>query len=264
MKIIDSHCHLDGFFKTGELKDVLLRASEAGVQYLIAIGTGSEDWGVNADLAKNFAQVFYTVGLHPLNIPKYTCTDLENEIERFIVKDGNPPCAIGEIGLDYHYIQDGDDRVQILNIQQEIFYRQLMLAKKYDLPVSIHSRDAFDDTFKVLINSGINSKKVLFHCFGYSVDEMKKLMDFGAYVSFSGSVTYKNASAIREALTIADRNHVLLETDCPYLAPVPFRGKPNEPAFIRETAKFVENFLQDEHFLDQVFENTVNFFGMKI
>lgn len=259
-KMIDSHCHLDGFLKEGTLTDTLKRAASVGVVHFVAIGTGVDDWKINADLAKQFDQIDYTIGLHPLNV---TDGNEELKFEQFF-SDSVVPCAIGEIGLDYHSLPGDESREDVINKQKDVFQKQLIFAKNHDLPVAIHSREAFDDTFEILVNSGIKGEKMLFHCFGYSPREMAILSDFGAYVSFSGNVTYKNASPIREALKIANKNRVLIETDCPYLAPMPFRGKPNKPEFIEEVAQFITNFLQDENFCDRAFENTVRFYGLKL
>lgn len=256
--IIDSHCHLDGFFKSGQLDDVLSRAADVGVCHFVTIGTNSEECLINADLAKKFDQIDYTIGIHPLNVDA-----IKPDFEQFFLNK-NMPCAIGEIGLDYHYLPDSDDRIEIIEKQKDIFREQLECAKLHDLPVTIHSRDAFDDTFEILVNSGIKGNEILFHCFSYSPREMEILMNFGTYVSFAGNVTYKNASSIREALKLANKDRVLLETDCPYLAPIPFRGKPNEPAFIQKTAEFISDFLGDDKFIDRAFENTVRFFELRL
>ncbi len=258
MQLIDTHCHLASFVNTGEIDNILLRASVDDVKYFIVIGTNLTDWEVNAKLVEHYNNIAYTIGLHPA----YACSNISLNFDSFMVNK-HTICAIGEIGLDYHFLSDDLNRDKIVSAQKRVFYEQLKFAKIHDFPVVIHSRDAFDDTFEILLNSGINGDKILFHCFAYSDYEMNILKEFGTYVSFSGIVTYKNASSIREALKIADRSKILLETDCPYLAPVPFRGKQNEPAFIRQTAEFVRNFLNDETLLDQIFDNSVRFFGLK-
>lgn len=259
MKLIDSHCHLKDFIEAGEIDGILARASDAGVKHLVVIGTNTEDWNINASLARDYENIDYTVGIHPIYAINNCCLDFEN----FILSK-NPPKAIGEIGLDYHFLSNDKNQDEVIFWQKQMFCKQLEIAKKYDLPVAIHSRDAFEDTFNLLISSEIQSDKILFHCYGYSEKEMLLINEFGAYVSFSGIVTYKNASSLRKALKIANKDKLLIETDCPCIAPVPFRGKQNEPAFIFATAEFVADFLKNAHIIDNIFENTICFFDLKI
>jgi TatD DNase family protein len=130
----------------------------------------------------------------------------------------------------------------------------------------LHSREAFDDTFALVEESGMDGTKILLHCYGYGIEEMRIINEFGAYVSFSGTITYKNAQTLREALSIANKDRLLIETDCLYLAPVPHRGKRNEPSFLAHTARFIEEFFTGEcgGILDKIFANTVRFFRLKI
>lgn len=257
MKLIDSHCHLDGFLKNDNIDIVLERARFNGIRHFISIGTNLEDCKENTILSKMYNDIDYTVGIHPTYATEVKDVNLDEffSIEKI-------PCAIGEIGLDYHFLPNDDSKHGIIDAQKDLFIRQLDFAAKNNLPVVVHSRDAFDDTFDILINSGISGDKILFHCFAYSEKEMLILKEVGVYVSFSGIVTYKSASAVRDALKIADLSKVLLETDCPYLSPVPYRGKENEPAFISATAEFVANFLENKNVLDQIFDNTVRFFSI--
>ncbi|MDR0595581.1 MAG: TatD family hydrolase [Puniceicoccales bacterium] len=259
MKLIDSHCHLDDFYNDGELEKVLTRASEANVKHFVAIGTSPQDFEINFSLAKNFSNIDYTVGVHPLfhgeSVPNF---------ETYLTAN-KTPVAIGEIGLDYHSLL-ADSRDEIVAAQKSLFVAQLSAAKKCGLPVALHSREAFADTLALVAESGISGDKILFHCYGYGVEEMRAINELGAYVSFSGTITYKNAHVLREALRIANKDRLLIETDCPYLAPVPHRGEVNEPSFLVHTARFIEEFFSNDcaGILDKIFDNTVQFFHLKI
>jgi TatD DNase family protein len=249
---------LDDFHESGELEAVLARARGASVGHLVVIGTSPHDLEVNCQLAKNFSGIDYTVGVHPLHH--------ESPVPNFepYFKSDKPPVAIGEIGLDYHNLPANSEDVAIA-AQRELFLAQLEIAKRCGLPVVLHSRDAFRDTLAMVKESGVSGDKVLFHCYGYGAEEMRTIGKFGAWVSFSGTVTYKNSQALREALRIVDRDRLLIETDCPFLAPVPHRGERNEPAFLIHTARFIENFFANgEDILDEIFANTVRFFRLKV
>lgn len=259
MKLIDSHCHLDDFYKSGELEAVLVRAGDASVEHLVVIGTSPQDLEINYQLAKKFNGIDYTVGVHPL----YHESPMPN-LEYYFSLD-KPPVAIGEIGLDYHNLPS-DSRDAAIAAQKKLFAAQLEIASRCALPVVLHSRDAFADTLALAKEFGINGDKTLFHCYGYGVEEMRAIDKSGACVSFSGTITYKNAQALREALRAVDKDRLLIETDCPFLAPIPHRGKRNEPAFLIHTARFVESFFADDcgDILDKIFANTIRFFRLKI
>ncbi|MDR3274277.1 MAG: TatD family hydrolase [Puniceicoccales bacterium] len=259
MKLIDSHCHLDDFYNNGELEAVLARANGAMVEHLVVIGTSSRDLEINHRLAENFTSIDYTVGVHPL----YHGDPIPDFGPYFTAS--KPPVAIGEIGLDYHSLPP-DSRDEVIAAQKKLFVSQLQIAKKCDLPVALHSREAFDDTFALVEESGIDGDRILFHCYGYGTEEMRTINEFGAWVSFSGTITYKNSQALRGALSIVEKDRLLIETDCPYLAPVPYRGKKNEPSFLMHTARFIEEFFTDEcgDILGKIFANTVRFFRLKI
>jgi TatD DNase family protein len=259
MKLIDSHCHLDDFHKDGELEAVLARANDAFVEHFVVIGTSPQDLEINYQLAKKFNGIDYTVGVHPLyhesSIP---------DLEHYFSLD-KPPVAIGEIGLDYHNLP-ADSREMVIAAQKKLFAAQLEIAGRCALPVVLHSRDAFSDTLALVKEFGIGGTRTLFHCYGYGAEEMRAIDKFGAYVSFSGTITYKNAQVLRDALRVVDKDRLLIETDCPFLAPIPHRGERNEPALLIYTARFVESFFAGDcgDILDKIFANTVRFFHLKI
>lgn len=236
MELIDSHCHLETFQDKGELPAVLERAADAGVQRMIAVGTSPEDWVPYREIhAEHSGKVDYTVGLHPC----YVDEDWEaavSQISTFFMPP-NAPVAIGELGLDYfHLPKDPVQAGETILLQEEAMRQQLMLADGLDCPIIIHSRDCFTECLKLIDESGIDWARVVFHCFSYGPEEMQQLKERGGRGSFTGIVTYKSADKVREALRVQGIKGLMLETDCPYLAPEPLRGKPNEPAYLAHIA----------------------------
>lgn len=226
---IDIHCHLDRL--EGGPEAALRLAQENGVGRIITIGTEPEDLQVVLDLAKKFKnEVFCTLGIHPHEGVKYT-----QAIGDFILKHAVEPevVAVGEIGLDYYYNQSPKKE------QLDAFEAQLVIAEKLNLPVEIHTRDADEDTVDMLkkFNGRVNG---VIHCFTGTEWLARQCLDLGYNISISGIVTFKNAQSIRDTvknLVPMDRLHV--ETDAPFLSPVPVRGKPNTSAYMVHTAKFV-------------------------
>jgi TatD DNase family protein len=260
MEIIDSHCHLDDFFYEGKIDEVLANAQHASITKMIAVGTHPKDWEFYAEFVRNHKNVFYTVGLHPLVAENME--EVEG-LQNFLGKEIKP-VAIGEIGLDYHRLpHEQQAKNENVEFQKHIFSKQLKLAKANNLPVVIHSRQAFDDTFDILINSSIPGNRVLFHCYGYGIPEMEKLKSFGAFISFAGTLTFRKEQI--EPLKVASLDKLLIETDCPFLTPEPHRPKRNEPAFIRATARFAANVLNmsENDFCQLTYQNTEKFFLLK-
>lgn len=229
MQFVDSHCHLDDEKFQPDRGDVIQRARDAGLQYMLAIGTGDgpPDLGVALRLAEQYSFVYATAGVHPNDAPKsnpQTLTDLrELAAHPKIV-------AIGEIGLDYHWGVPPD-------IQLPLFRQQLDLAAELRKPVVIHTRDAWADTLDVLrafwAPTGL---PCIMHCFTGNAEQAKQCLDLGFFLSFGGVATFPKSAEIREAARITPADRLLIETDAPYLAPAPHRGKRNEPAFVVHTA----------------------------
>lgn len=239
MHLIDTHTHLDGFARRGELPAVLGRAREAGVTSMISIGTDSEDWALIRDLAlAHPGVVHFTVGLHPCSVRENWAAEVA-QIEAFWV-DGKKPVALGECGLDrFHLPKDDPARAeQIFAWQQAAFALQLEIAQRLGCPLVVHSRGAFTETVAMIDASGVDWTRVVFHCFSEGPEEMAELVKRGAFGSFTGVLTYKNAENVRAAALAQGLDRLMLETDAPYLTPVPHRGKPNEPAFMRHTADY--------------------------
>ena len=264
MGLIDTHTHLDTFARRGELPAILQRAQAAGVESMVAIGTDADDWSLYRDLARQHpGLVHYAAGLHP-------CSVDANWAERFVQlekfwQDAPPPVAVGEIGFDrYHLPKDPAEAARVLSWQREAFAAGLALARRLDCPVVIHSREAFRECVVMIDASGVDWRKVVFHCFSEGPGEMEELNKRGGRGSFTGIITYKNAHAIRAATLAQGLDRLMLETDAPYLTPMPHRGKPNEPAFVRHTAEFCAQLFQIgyDRLAEITARNARTFFGL--
>lgn len=269
MVLIDTHTHLDSFARRGELPDVLLRAREAGVGQMIAIGTDADDWPLYRELAQtNPGFVHYAAGLHPCNVGEDWSHGIA-QLEAFWSGEKSAvtpaPVALGEIGLDrYHLPKDTAEAERIFAWQQAAFVAQLALAKRLDCPVVIHSRDAFAECVGMIDGSGVDWRKVVFHCFTEGPREIARLTERGGQGSFTGVITYKNAENVRAAALAQGLERLMIETDAPYLTPMPHRGKPNEPAHLRHTAEFCAGIfgVAQEHLAAVTTANARRFFGI--
>jgi TatD DNase family protein len=230
--LIDSHCHLDDKQFDPDRADVITRARESGVERMMAIGTGNgpPDLEAALRLARQYDFIYATVGVHPHDAAKATPeTFAAMEALAAEATAKSKVLAIGEIGLDYHY--DFSPR----DIQRDVFLAQLKLAGRAGKPIVIHTREAWDDTLALLREHW--SGGGIIHCFTGGPVEARQALDLGFHLSFGGVITFPKAEALREAARMVPEDRLLIETDAPYLAPVPKRGKRNEPAFIVETAR---------------------------
>ncbi len=230
--IIDTHCHIAFKDFDADREDVLQRAWDAGLEAIVMIGAGSEIAGnqKNLEMTAPDSRLFATIGVHPHDADKLT-SDVIAEFEKLAKHER--VVGIGEIGLDYHY--DHAPR----NTQQEAFRRQLELARHVGLPVSIHSRDADGDTFAVLQEFWEDLPGGVMHCFGGTVEQARSYFDMGFWISVSGIVTFKKSEQLQAVVRDCPVEHLLIETDAPYLAPIPYRGKRNEPAYVAEVVKAI-------------------------
>jgi len=264
MTLIDSHCHLQGFQNKGELNAVLQRAAAAGVEQFITVGTSMKDWVPYRELsAAHAGKIHYTVGLHPCYVDA-EWNDSVSQLSTFFIPP-QMPVAFGEIGLDYfHLPKDAVEAGELMLHQEAAFRQQLSIASEQDLPVIIHSRNAFEDTFRMIDESPVDWSKIVFHCFSYGPEEMGQILARGGRGSFTGIITYKNAPEVREALRLQGIDKLMLETDCPYLTPEPHRGKPNEPAFVQHVAQRAADALAlpIEELAERTFQNTCTFFNL--
>ena len=226
---IDTHCHLEDENFSEDRAQVLEHAKIAGVERIINFGSTLKSSIAVMELAKNFPELYAGVGIHPEEIDDFdekTCARLaELAAEKKVI-------AIGEIGLDYHWEKYSQRRL----IQQKIFIEQLDLARQLNLPVCIHDRDAHGDTLKILQMEGKNLRGVL-HCYSGSLETAREVWKLGYFIGVDGPLTFKNSAKLPEVVKAAPREMILIETDAPYLAPTPYRGKRNEPAYVVEVAK---------------------------
>ncbi len=239
MELIDTHTHLEGFEKRGETAAVLARAAAAGVTRMVTIGTASDDWSLYRGLAERHpGVVYYTAGLHPCSVDERWSEEVA-QLEAFWRGEGVLPVALGECGLDrFHLPKDDPARAErIFTWQRAAFAAQLELAARLGCPLVVHSRGAFAESVEMIEASGVPWSRVVFHCFTEGPAEMGELARRGGRGSFTGVVTYKNAEPVRSALVAQRIDRLMLETDAPYLTPVPHRGKENEPAYMRLTAE---------------------------
>ena len=231
--LIDSHCHLNFPDLAQRLPEVLANMAEAGVDKAIAISVSRQSFEEVHTIAQNHPNIYATVGIHP-DDPEAEEFSLEELLERA----ARPKVVgIGETGLDYHWCK-GD-----LAWQHQRFALHIEAANRSGLPLVVHTRDAAEDTMRLLREHQAHAGVI--HCFTEDVNTAKLALDLGFYISFSGIVTFKNATAIQEAARYVPLDRLLVETDAPYLAPVPKRGKPNEPAYVRHTAAFVAQLRGD-------------------
>ena len=228
MTFTDSHCHLDHEKFAGDLDAVLHRAADAGVTRMLCIGTGDGPPELDRAirLADRYPQVLATVGVHPHEAAKVT-PQTYDDLRRLA---RHPKVvAYGEIGLDYHY--EYSPRA----IQREVFIRQLELARELALPIIIHTREAWDDTMSVLADNW--SGQGILHCFTGDAAQAQQALAQGFHLAYGGVLTFRTAENVREAARVTPDDRLLIETDAPFLAPIPYRGKRNEPAMMVQTLK---------------------------
>jgi TatD DNase family protein len=262
MILVDSHCHIDGEQFDADREQVIENARLAGVSAMLNIGTGSpkEDSFEKTDkLTKDYDFVYGSVGIHPHDAIEYD-EIVENRLVN-LIKNNPKLIAWGEIGLDFYYDYSPRD------VQIKVFRRQINVARELDLPIIIHSRDADNLTVEVLTEEcNYKGFRGIMHCFGGTPEMAKALMDIGFMISFAGNVTFKKAENLRDSARVVPLNKLLIETDCPYLTPVPFRGKRNEPSFVAHTAKFLAEFygIETETLANQTTQNFYNFFNLNL
>ena len=228
--ITDSHCHLDYSSLYNQLDDVVRRAEYNQVKYLLTICTTLESFEKIKIIVEKYKNIYGTFGIHPHESEKYENIDskfifeLKNKYKKII--------GIGETGLDFYY--NHSDK----KIQKKSFAEHISAASQLNIPVIVHSRNAETDTYEIIKSEKKNSNlKVLIHCFTGSKDFAKKLIDINCYISVSGIITFKNSMELADTVSSIPIENLLVETDSPYLAPIPYRGKPNEPSYIVYTVE---------------------------
>lgn len=257
MQLIDSHVHINFEAFQPDLEAVRQRWREAGVAYLVHSCVEPAEFASIQAIAQQFPELFFAVGLHPLDANQWT-EAVANEIASLARSDPKV-VAIGETGLDFY---KADNQA----IQETAFVTQLSLAREMDLPVIIHCRDAAARMRNLLQEIWEHSGPVrgVMHCWGGTPEETQWFLDLGFYISFSGIVTFKNAVQIQESARLVPADRLLIETDCPFLAPVPKRGKRNEPAYVRYVAEQVAQLrgVSLEAIAAQTTENACKLFSL--
>ena len=254
--LIDTHCHLHFDAFDPDREKVIERAHEYGLKYLVNVGTNPVTNQAAFDLAKSHEGIFHTAGLHP-----HHSNEISEEgfaaLKEFVIQ--SKPYAIGEIGLDYFKSLADPD------IQKDIFAKMLRLAMEVNLPVIVHSRNAFEDTLKIIKEETGGRVKGVMHCFSYDETALKELLDLGFLVSFTCNLTFKNAGSLLDVAKIAPLERLMLETDSPYLAPQIYRGKRNEPSCLVHLAQFFseQRGIAQEELERVTTETAINFFGLK-
>lgn len=249
--LVDSHCHLDFPDLANRMPDVLLRMQENQVGLAVCIGVNLENFPQVLALAEQHEQLYATVGVHP----EYTDVEEPDE-ERLLALAAHPKViAIGETGLDYYWQKDQPEW------QRDRFRTHIRAAKRCGKPLVVHTRDSAADTLRVLKEEGADAVGGVMHCFTENWDIARLALDLGFYLSFSGIVTFKNAAIVKEVAQKCPLDRLLVETDSPYLAPVPYRGKPNEPAYVRYVAEEIAKLRSVS--IDEVHQATTdNFFSL--
>lgn len=231
MYLVDSHCHLDALDYQGlhtDLQSVLDAAKQRDVAACLAVSTTLPGFKSLKEMVAGHPEVYLSCGVHPLNLD-----EVYKQEELLSLASDNRVVALGETGLDYFYQKDN------LPLQQSCFRQHIQVGRELNKPVIVHTRDARADTLSILREEKADECGGVLHCFTEDCDTAKQLLDIGFYISFSGIVTFRNADALREVARYVPLDRMLVETDSPYLAPVPHRGKENQPAYVRDVAEYL-------------------------
>lgn len=247
--LIDTHCHLNDEQLENDTKDIIERAKEHNVKKLVCVGASLSSSVKAVEIANEYDNVFAVIGVHPDDANTFN-DDILDKLKE-LAKNNKKVVAIGEIGLDYHFVQDNKEA------QKQCFIKQIELANELDLPIVIHTRDAMGDTLDIVRKYKDKIKKGgIFHCFHGSKEVLCEINKMGFYVSYGGAITFNNANSLREIVKQTPLDKILTETDCPYMAPVPLRGTINEPKnidLIFEKMCEIKNISKNE--LEKIIEN---------
>lgn len=222
--IFDTHTHLNTEQFQADIPETIARATDLGVTEMAVVGFDTPTIAKSLALSQKYDHIYSIIGWHPTEAGSYT-----NEIEQDLREKLTGPkvVGLGEIGLDYYWMEDPKE------VQESVFRRQIALAKEVNLPISIHTRDAMEDTYRILKEEGVPARGGIMHSFSGDATWAEKFLALGMHLSFSGVVTFKKATDVQAAAQIVPLDRLLVETDAPYLAPVPYRGKRNEPGYTR-------------------------------
>ena len=256
MRIIDTHCHLNDETLYKDLDNVISRAQSAGVEKMVVIGWDKASSELAIKIAEQYDFVYAVIGFHPENI-----FDINEEVlyETLNLCKHPKVVGIGEIGLDYHWSKEPEKR----ELQKKYFIKQIDFANKVGLPISIHNRDAFADTLTILkehkpLHGGV------MHCYSGSVENINDIINLGLYIGLGGPITFKNAKTPKEVAAEVPLEKLVVETDCPYLAPHPLRGTVNEPANISLIVDAIAEArdMSKKHLLDVLYQNSCKLFNL--
>lgn len=254
--LIDTHAHLNAIQYQEDLEEVIERAQSEGVEIIVVVGFDRETITRAIELADTYEFIYATVGWHPVD-----AIDMTDEDLKWIEELCSHPkvVALGEMGLDYYWDKSPKE------IQKEVFRKQIALAKKVKLPIIIHNREATADIIEILEEENASEVGGIMHCFTGSVEVAKQCMDMNFYISFGGPVTFKNAKKPKEVAAEIPLDRLLIETDCPYLTPHPFRGKRNEPSYVKYVAEQIAELkgVTFEEIALKTSDNAKRFFGIK-
>lgn len=226
--IFDSHTHLNAEQFNDDIPETIERAKELGVTKMAVVGFDTPTIEKSLQLSHDYSNIYSIIGWHPTEAGSYT-KDIEKKLQEQLTMP--KVVALGEIGLDYYWMEDPKE------VQAEVFRRQIAIAKEMNLLISIHTREALADTYQILKEEDIRDIGGIMHSFSGDFEWAKRFLDLGMHISFSGVVTFKKAQDVQEAATHVPLDRLLVETDAPYLAPVPYRGKRNEPGYTRYTVE---------------------------
>ncbi|NEU32531.1 TatD family hydrolase [bacterium LRH843] len=253
--LFDTHVHLNAGQFNEDLEEVIARASGAGVTNMVVVGFDEETITRALELVERYDGLYAAVGWHPVD-----AVDMKDEHLTWLEELASHPkvVALGEMGLDYHWDKSPKE------IQKEVFRKQIRLAKKVKLPIIIHNREADQDVVTILKEENASEVGGIMHCFGGSVETANQCIDMNFYISLGGPVTFKNAKRPKEVAKAVSIDRLLIETDCPYLAPDPYRGKRNEPSYVKLVAKQIAELrgISYEELAAKTTENAKKLFGI--
>ena len=255
--LIDSHAHLEMPEFKGDLEEVIQRAKASGVACIFTVGTERKDWKRALHIANSHPSIYAILGVHPHNAKEI---DDQTYSELRVLCQGEKVKAYGEIGLDFFR------NLSPPEIQRKRFREQIVLAKELRLPIVIHDRDAHQETEEILMSEKAGEYGGIIHCFSGNYEMAKKCLDMGFHISVPGSITFKNAERFQDIVKRLPLESILVETDAPYLSPVPFRGKRNEPSYVRYTAEKIAEIkkISFEEVAEVTSENALRVFRLKL
>lgn len=254
--IFDSHTHLNAEQFNEDIPETVEKAKELGVTKMAVVGFDRETIEKSLELNQQYPGIYSIIGWHPTEAGSYTA-----EVEKQIQEQLTLPkvVALGEIGLDYYWMEDPKD------VQEKVFRRQIAIAREMNFPISVHTRDALEDTYKILKDEKIQNVGGIMHSFSGDEEWARRFLDLGMHISFSGVVSFKKAADVQAAAKIVPLDKMLVETDAPYLAPIPYRGKRNEPGYTRYVVEKIAELreLPFEEIAERTWQNAHRLFRIE-